>query len=173
MFLCKNLDNIINGPQRTVQNKKQRQFMTLSKKIKPKPKPTLTCCFYSRLVKLYPEGFIHFLYRFFLTIKIFYPTLFIWVGPNIPIFELAVNIWLNEYRCVRTIEDVWETCLETVIIIVLVVQNLGTSERLLSNLCWEMDRKSEAEVTGVRGHWPLTVQSASTRNASLLSPAWA
>ncbi len=58
-----------------------------------------------------------------------------------------------------------------VIIIVLVVQNLGTSERLLSNLCWEMDRKSEAEVTGVQGHCPLTVQSASTRNASLLSPA--
>ncbi len=30
MFLCKNLDNIISRPQRTVQNnkKKQRQFMT-------------------------------------------------------------------------------------------------------------------------------------------------
>ncbi len=28
VFLCKNFDNIISGSQRTVQNKKQRQFMT-------------------------------------------------------------------------------------------------------------------------------------------------
>ncbi len=28
MFLCKNLDNITRGPQRTVHNHKKRQFMT-------------------------------------------------------------------------------------------------------------------------------------------------
>lgn len=38
----------------------------------------------------------------------------------------------NIYWFVRTIEGVWKTCLGTVIIIFVVVQNLATSERLLS-----------------------------------------
>ncbi len=33
LFVCKKLDNIINGPQRTVKNEKQRQFKTPLKRL--------------------------------------------------------------------------------------------------------------------------------------------